>query len=95
MCVSVCVRVFRNSEQVCLCVLSPHRLAILALSKDDSTHTQGMSAESEGVGLGTEPSYSLVPLHTHQLRRTAANMTWGYFDTQNSESGSWGGGMAW
>ncbi len=74
--------VCRNSEQVCLCVLSPHRLAIFGLTKD----TEGVSAiDNEGEGLGAERSYTLLSLHSHQLHRTASNMISGYFDTQNSE----------
>ena len=88
-----CVRMYicipylcRNTEKVCLCVLSPHRLAIYAVSLDNTDGSQGISSgnQNQGVGQGAEPSYSLVSLYTHQLRRTAANMTCGHFDTQNS-----------
>jgi len=85
LCLYVILCLFRNSDKICLCVLSPHRLEIFAVSLDNTDGSQGISSENEGVGQGAEPSYSLVSLYTHQLRRTAANMTCGYFDAMNSE----------
>ena len=60
------------------------------------SHGGGDMGDTEGP---SPNSYFLVLLHTHQLRRTAANMVWGHFEGCNSEEEltcvrGWMGGCA-
>lgn len=80
-----CVHMCRESDQKCLCVLSPHRLSVFTVTHEAGRTREEVEHEEEEGRV--DPSYTLLPLYTHHLRRTAANMTWGNFEGHSSEEG--------